>query len=447
LIEFPSIGFPELEISASSMGATLEPGQTVQQTLTLSNTGEGQLDFLASVHGVASAHTGPARAESVEGDAPAQSGDQTDPVLLGSGGPDAFGYSWQDSDDPGGPNYQWVEISGIGNGLGGGNDSYSTALPLGFTFSFYGNNYTSVRVSANGFISFSSPNGAYSLNGTIPSVSDPDDMVAAFWDDLNPLEGGAMYVYQDAVNTRYIVQWNNIPLAGSGGANRQTFQIILNQDGSILTQYKSVSAPTSATVGIENATGNDGLQVVFNGAYLHNNLAIRFATSPPVNWLSVSPTVGSIAPQSSADLDVDYDATGLEVGTYDALIRIGTNDPDETVTNIPVTLTVTEDATDVVVGAGLPTEFELAAPQPNPFSQATAIRYAIPVEGKHVTIAVFDVAGRRVRTLVDGVQPVGRHVANWDGRDDAGSRTSSGVYFYKMNAGSFEQVQKVTVLK
>jgi hypothetical protein len=369
-----------------------------------------------------------------------------DPVLLGSGGPDAFGYRWTDSDEPGGPTYQWVEISGVGQQVAMGDNTYSIALPIGFTFPFYTNNYTAVRISANGFLSFTAPNGAYNSNTAIPSVTDPDDIVAAFWDDLNFLDGGSLYVRQDAANQRFIVQWNNVPLFGSGGANRQTFEIILNLDGSIITQYKAVSNPTSATVGIENANGSDGLQVVFNGAYLHNLLAVRFGTAPPVTWLDVAPQSGSIPAGGQADLTVDYDAAGLALGTYEALIRIATNDPDESVINVPVTLTVGS-ATDVVTTVGLPTRFELSAPQPNPFSKSTTIRFAVPVEGQHVAISVFDVSGRRIRALVDGAQGAGYHVASWDGRDEGGSAVTSGVYFYRMDAGSFEQVQKVTVLK
>jgi hypothetical protein len=165
-----------------------------------------------------------------------------------------------------------------------------------------------------------------------------------------------------------------------------------------------------------------------------------------VTWLTVSPFSGSIAPGGQADLDVDYDAAGLALGTYEALIRIATNDPDEAVINVPVTMTV-QSATDVVTTVGLPTKFELSVAQPNPFSKNTSVRFAVPVQGQRVAISVFDVTGRRVRSLVDGPQNAGYHVAGWDGRDEEGLRVTSGVYFYRMNAGSFEQVQKVTVLK
>ncbi len=441
-IQFPDIGFPEVQLSASSMSATLAPNQQTSQVLTISNTGEGQLDFLASVHGVLSPVQVAVLGE-VSGDG--ARGVLGDNEVRGAGGPDAFGYRWIDSDDQGGPTYQWIEISGIGQGLAGGDNTYSTSLPLGFSFPFYGNNYTTVKVSANGFLSFTSPTAAYNLNTAIPAISDPNNMVAAYWDDLNFLQGGTLYIFNDTANQRFIVQWNNVPINGQP-SNRQTFQTILNADGSIVNQYKSVTVPTGCTVGIENLAGNDGLQVTFNAAYLHNNLAVRFGLGPPVTWLDVSPPLGSIPAGGQANLDVDYDATGLAFGTYEALIRIATNDPDEQVINVPVTLIV-GNATDVETSVGMPARFELAAPRPNPFSKATTIRFAVPTQGQEVTISIFDVSGRRVRGLVDGPQNAGYHTVGWDGRDDGGSAVTSGVYFYRMDAGSFSQVQKVTVLK
>ncbi len=435
-IDFPNIGFPEVVLGSESVVESLVQDGTSTQQFGISNVGVGQLDFTASVHGVPAAL--PGRDEVL---APGE-----EDLLLGNGGPDAFGYRWIDSDEAGGPTYQWVEIGGLGSGILLGDNGFTAPIPIGFTFPFYGNNCLSFQISSNGFISFSAAPGAYNLNTTLPNVADPDDVVAAFWDDLNPLEGGSIRTYHDVANQRRIIQWTNVPLAGTGGAAKQTFQIILNADGTILTQYKTVNSPTSATVGIENATGSDGLQVVFNGAYLHNNLAIRFGTAPPVTWLTVAPPAGSIAPGGNAVLDLDFDATGLALGQYEALLRITTNDPDETQLNVPVTLNVTN-ATGAEVVIGLPTEFEMAVPRPNPFGSATSIRYAVPVEGGRVAITIYDVSGRQVRSLVNGAAAAGRHVANWDGRDDAGRRVTSGVYFAKMEAGSFTQVQKVTALK
>ncbi|MCA9753324.1 MAG: S8 family serine peptidase, partial [Gemmatimonadetes bacterium] len=177
-------------------------------------------------------------------------------------------------------------------------------------------------------------------------------------------------------------------------------------------------------------------------AQLNYNVSI---VGGPLSWLDTSATSGSVPAAGSGSLDVLFDATGLASGPYTATLRLTTNDPDESQVDVPITLDVSG-STDVIVGAQ-PTAFELANPQPNPFGSATTIVYAIPNEAQAVSIAVYDVAGKLVRTLVNGVQPVGRHVAIWDGRDASGSRVASGVYFTRMDAGEFSDVKKVTLLK
>ena len=197
---------------------------------------------------------------------------------------------------------------------------------------------------------------------------------------------------------------------------------------------------------IKNNVGNDGLEVAFNEAYLHDGLAILFTDEPLPEWLDVSPTGGTVDPQSSSNLLVTFDSTDLLDGTYMKTIRIHTNDTDEPTVDVLATLTVTAVATDVSLEVS-PLAFQLAVPRPNPFGSVTAIDFAVPTGGAAVRIVVFDVTGRLVRTLVNETRPAGRHSVSWDGRDSGGQRAASGIYFYRMDAGGFSQVQKVTLLK
>ena len=84
--------------------------------------------------------------------------------------------------------------------------------------------------------------------------------------------------------------------------------------------------------------------------------------------------------------------------------------------------------------------------RPNPFNPTTVIGYAIPIESR-VRIAVYDLNGRLVRVLVDEVRPPGEHDAVWDGRNEKGLFVGSGVYFCRMEAGSFNETRKLVVLK
>ncbi len=97
----------------------------------------------------------------------------------------------------------------------------------------------------------------------------------------------------------------------------------------------------------------------------------------------------------------------------------------------------------------LPTSFALTQNHPNPFNPTTTIEYAIPgsAGSVHVTVSIYDVAGRLVRTLVNGTAAPGIHSANWDGRDDRGSSVGSGVYFYRIEAGGFRANRKMVLLK
>ena len=84
---------------------------------------------------------------------------------------------------------------------------------------------------------------------------------------------------------------------------------------------------------------------------------------------------------------------------------------------------------------------------PNPFNPTTTIAFDI-VESVPVSLAVYDVAGRRVATLVDGeVTPAGRYERVWNGRDDRGRTVASGVYFYRLGAGPYSETRRMVLLK
>lgn len=83
---------------------------------------------------------------------------------------------------------------------------------------------------------------------------------------------------------------------------------------------------------------------------------------------------------------------------------------------------------------------------PNPFNPTTTIRYGIAADGP-VSLLIYDVAGRKVRTLVNQRQRADIYSVTWDGINDAGQRTASGVYFYKLVAGKFTQTKKMVLLK
>jgi hypothetical protein len=94
----------------------------------------------------------------------------------------------------------------------------------------------------------------------------------------------------------------------------------------------------------------------------------------------------------------------------------------------------------------LPKEFALSQNMPNPFNPSTVLSYALPKDAK-VNLAVYNVLGQHVATLVDDFQRAGNQTVTWDGTDVRGNQVSSGVYFYKLRAGDFTDTKKMLLLK
>ncbi|MBI5216176.1 MAG: T9SS type A sorting domain-containing protein [Ignavibacteriae bacterium] len=100
----------------------------------------------------------------------------------------------------------------------------------------------------------------------------------------------------------------------------------------------------------------------------------------------------------------------------------------------------------VVDDLGLPKEFALGQNYPNPFNPVTRFNVAIPQTGD-VDISVFDILGRKVSTIISGELQAGYKTIEWDGRDFGGNASPTGMYFVRMTAGDFSEVQKIMLLK
>ena len=175
------------------------------------------------------------------------------PVILGTGGPDVFGYSWKDSDEPGGPAYNWIEIDGIGTPIAfNGDDQNLGPFPIGFDFPFYGTDFPTFRACTNGWLSFTSTATAFT-NYALPSTSAPFNLLAVFHDDLTFTSTGDAFYHYDG--TRLIVEYKAVPRLTSGGP--YTFQVHLYPSGRIEYHYQTMAGTrlNEATIGIQNADG------------------------------------------------------------------------------------------------------------------------------------------------------------------------------------------------
>jgi hypothetical protein len=97
-------------------------------------------------------------------------------------------------------------------------------------------------------------------------------------------------------------------------------------------------------------------------------------------------------------------------------------------------------------GSGAPTALAFAPPAPNPARGSTVLRFALPREAV-VRLAIYDLSGRRVRTLAEGAQPAGERAVSWDVRDDAGRPLGAGLYFARFEAEGRAFTQRIVAVR
>ncbi|HEY6162266.1 MAG TPA: T9SS type A sorting domain-containing protein [Bacteroidia bacterium] len=205
-------------------------------------------------------------------------------LTANSGGPDAFGYIWKDSNEPGGPSYSWFDISQIGNPVTGlGDDNTIGPKPIGGNFQYYWYTVDKVWIGSNGYIGFDGPGNLASPFNPIPQAGGVDDYITGLMADLTflgPNNQGRCYYYFNA--DTFCVSFENVPFWAQGspgytGAN--SFQIILNRaDSSITINFKTqigFDLSNATRVGMENNTGQVGLQV-YSGNYPPINYTVKY---------------------------------------------------------------------------------------------------------------------------------------------------------------------------
>jgi DNA-binding beta-propeller fold protein YncE len=192
-------------------------------------------------------------------------------------GPDAFGYTLKDSNEVGGPTYQWEDISSTGTqvtGWFGTDDGYAGPVPIGFDFEFYETTYDVLYVGTNGYVSFGQGYGEIPW-GSLPNTSWPNNDIALFGGDMYLYDYGndSSVHYQTLSNPeRFVLQFDNLYFC-CGQNTPHTFQLILYPAGDMLVQYNELNGDSTSYVGIENADGTDGLSY---GSTLADNLAIQY---------------------------------------------------------------------------------------------------------------------------------------------------------------------------
>jgi len=326
-----------------------------------------------------------------------------DPFLTDSGGPDSFGYRFFHIP------FNFLDLqdrtvdSTVNEVELGDDESFDFALP--HPFCLYDRNIDTIRVSSNGYLTVPPEPGGAVVNTSIPDSNPPNNLIALFWDDLwgsgGPPDREVRYQFRvggtRTIDTT-IIQYNKWGYFADIGQARHTFQVLLESTGYITFNYLNIDSsiigpPFSATGGIENSTGTIGLLTDFNQQFRHikDSTSIRF--SPP-------------------------DPYPCPIGIEEFIPQV------------------------------LPTRIFLHQNIPNPFHHSTSIRFALTgVRGQgsgiSVKLIVYDLTGRLVVTLVDGLQNPGIYQLLISSNQLPGS----GIYFYHLETDDFTITRKMVLLK
>ncbi|MBN1558729.1 PKD domain-containing protein [candidate division KSB1 bacterium] len=248
-------------------------------------------------------------------------------------------YHWRSSLDPNGPIFRWEDISSTGTDLGVyGDDGVFGPFDLGFSFSFYGDDYDQFYVSTNGFITFLDPWGSSWPPDYIPDPYEPNAQLSIMGADL--IAGSVLFASD---GQKAVISFYDSYYWGDYSETNYTFQIILHRSGRIVYQYLQIKEPYEQyaypIIGIENAAGDDGIMIDPYEFYPNDSSAIEFYRG--ANWLTISDPSVTVPENDSTRVHLTFDATDIPGGTYHADLFITDIQSNQDVARVPITLDVT----------------------------------------------------------------------------------------------------------
>ncbi|MCP4706647.1 MAG: T9SS type A sorting domain-containing protein, partial [candidate division Zixibacteria bacterium] len=289
--------------------------------------------------------------------------------------------------------------------------------------------------------------GAICLQSSSPEIIETD-----FYSNSTDNIGGAIYCEESSpIFTESIFAGNSaINLGGAIGLEYNSSPQLTNctlvkngasNGGAIYCNFSPIS--------IENSIISFGLS---GGAiYLPNNNDLPTITCSNIFGNVGGDWIGNIADQNGIDGNFSIDPLFCEpeIDNY----QLAGNSPCLSGNNECVLLIGALDmGCDIITdiedsdGNSLPKTYQLSQNYPNPFNPATTINYSLPVKS-FVTITVYNVLGREIKTIVNKSVDAGHHTTIWDGKAEDGNEVSSGIYLYRLSANDFISNRKMLLLK
>jgi N-acetylneuraminic acid mutarotase len=326
--------------------------------------------------------------------------------------PDAWGYTWVRSNEPGGPTFNWVDITTRGTLVTGlGDDNFVGPFPMNFAFPYYWYTVNRFYVGSNGFICFSSPANFAPAFAPLPSTAAtvPKDLQAILVGDLvfsgQAGAGGQCYYWtngNDSLVVSFIdvTEWEQTINPNT----RHTFQIVLNKaDSSIVWQYGRQEGRFNSTnntrlcMGWQNSTGQIGLSYTYSTTPPHallpdSGIAIKIKRT--VNTGLLVTDAGIVG-----GFNADNIGKVVRVGVADTIKCIVKNFGNTTITNAPVryqiSLTGQPTAFDTVIVPSMAAGQEVLVTFPRLFTPLVAGGYSALF---NVTVAGDVGPGNNTRT-------------------------------------------------
>ena len=433
---------PTLALSPDSLSATLPPGGQQTKVLAVSNTGGAELSFAISLASQASAAaarilpvpTEPAPSSSDR--APEGYRPENPPHAAAAG---AHVLLVQDALPFGAPSNQAVlSLNGIAY------DQKTTSQLAATNLA----SYVAVIVASDQPMSayYNLAARAAQLDAYVQQGGRLEFHAAGFgYNGGDPsvvtLPGG-MFIEYDTASTNHVLLPGHPIVAGVP----EPFT------GNLASHVRFTSIPAGAQLIVGDASHRPNLVsyhrgaglVVASGQALENayqwgepagrileNMILYVANVP--SWLRTAPNAGFVQPGQQLQVQVTFDAAGLVAGLYGGQLEVSSNDPARPLATVPAKLNVFGASSVTGTEDDAPLVFGLAPIAPTPSLGSARIHFTLSRPGP-ARAAIYDVAGRLVRTLADGPHEAGRHALRWEGQDERGVRRGAGIYLLRLES-------------